>query len=272
MKKILKTTTLFVAAMAVMLSMQNCSSVKPIEKSKLEGYWTLKTLEGEDAKEAFKGPNPGMQFNFTDNMISGNGGCNNFSGGFTLTEANEFSAPNLVATLKACFQENKEPQFLKALSTPNLALSLDKDGNLIFKQNDAVMLEFTKGETPVENKSGAAATVETLSGKWNLTSIAGGDINTLFSEKKPTIEFAADNKIFGHAGCNTYRTSYDLKDGVLTFKPVASTMMACPSMQGENMYTGLLTTPLQATVDGDKLTLSKDGVTVLEFAKDTTSK
>ena len=261
---------MFVATIALVFATQSCSSTKQIDKTKLAGYWSLKTLQGEDAKDAFKGPNPSLQFNFANNTVSGSAGCNDFSGGFTLTEGNEFSAPNLVATMKMCFQENKEPQYLKALSTPNLSMSLDDKGELVFKQGEEVVLQFTKGEVPTEETT--VVNAEALAGKWKLTFIAGGDIATLFADKKPTMEFTKDNKIFGHAGCNTYRTSYELDGNTITFKPVASTMMACPSLTGEGMFTGLLTTPLQAAIDGDKLTFAKEGNTVLEFVKDTESK
>jgi len=270
MKKIMKSAALIVTTITLVFAIQSCNSTKPLDKAKLEGFWSLKSLQGEDAKEAFKGPNPSLQFDFTNGNVSGSAGCNDFSGAFTLSETNEFSAPNLAATMKMCFQENKEPQYLKALSTPNLSVSLNENGELVFKQGEEVMLQFVKGETPA--KEATFVSVETLEGKWNLTSIADGDISTLFAEKKPTIEFAEENKVFGHAGCNTYRTTYELSENIVTFKPVASTMMACPSMEGENKFTGLLTTPLQVAVDGDKLTFSKEGNIVLEFVKDTENK
>lgn len=270
MKQFIKPAAIIVAAITIMFGIQSCNSTKPIEKTKLEGFWSLKTLQGEDAKEAFKGPNPSLQFNFADNTVSGNAGCNTFGGGFTLSETNEFSAPNLVATMKMCFQENKEPQFLTALSTPELTVALEDNGELVFKKGETVVLQFVKGEAPANDE--IAVSIESLTGKWNLTFIEGGDINTLFADKKPTMEFAEENKIFGHAGCNTYRTVYELNGNTITFKPVASTMMACPSLEGEGKFTGLLTTPLQAAINGDKLTLSKDGNMVLEFTKDAENK
>jgi len=271
MKKMLKPAAIIVATIALVFSIQSCNTSKPIEQSSLEGYWILKSLNGEEAKEAFKGKIPSLQFDFTNNSVAGNGGCNSFGGEFTLSETGIFSAPNLFATQMACFQENKEPEFLKALSTPDLTILFNENGELIFKKDDTVILEFVKGEAPSENNITAISS-ESLTGIWNLTSIADGDMDKLFVEKKPTMEFAEDNKVFGYAGCNTYRTSYELNGDTITFKPVASTMMACPSLQGETLFTGLLTTPLQAMINGDKLIFSKEGNTVLEFTKDTENK
>lgn len=270
MKKMLMSVAMVATALTIVFGLQSCNSTKPIDKAKLEGFWSLKTLQGENAQDAFKGPNPSLQFNFGDSIVSGSGGCNTFSGAFTLSEANEFSAPNLAATMKMCFQENKESQYLAALSAPNMTIALDDKGELVFKDGETVVLQFVKGEVPVSND--VTLNAESLTGKWNLTSIAGGDIATLFAENKPTMEFAENNGVFGNAGCNNYRTAYELSGDTITFKPVASTMMACPSLQGETLFTGLLTTPLQAAINGDKLVFSKEGNVVLEFVKDTENK
>lgn len=260
MKQILK-TTLFLATIAfIALAVQSCKTVKPIDKAQLEGNWVLKTLQTEDAKSAFAGDLPSIGFDFEKNSVYGSGGCNRYTGAFTLSQKNEFSAPKLASTMRACIQGNKEPQFLKALSTPNLIVSIE-NGLLTFSQNKTVMLQFEKGkeQTPL--------TTEALAGKWNLTSIAGGDLATLFTSKIPTMEFTADGKVMGNAGCNNYRSTYTLNDDTVTFGPVMSTKMACPGMQGEQLFTSLLTNPLHAKLDGDRLIFSQKGRVVLELKK-----
>lgn len=260
MKRILKTTLFFAAIATVAFAIQSCNSVKPIDKTQLEGNWVLKTLQGEDAKTAFAGELPSIGFDFEKKAVHGSGGCNRYTGAFTLTEKNEFSAPNLVSTMKMCVAPNKEPQFLTALSTPNLAVSIE-NGLLIFSQNKTVLIQFEKGtEKP-------ALTSEALAGKWNLASITGGDLATLFATQMPTMEITADGKVAGNAGCNNYRSTYTLDNNTVTFGPVMSTKMACPGLQGEQLFTSLLTTPLQAALDGNKLTFSKEGNVVLELTK-----
>lgn len=260
MKQILK-TTLFLSAIAVIaFAVQSCNSVKPIDKTQLGGNWVLKTLQGEDAKAAFAGDLPSIGFDFERNSVYGSGGCNRYTGAFTLTEKNEFSAPNLVSTMMACIHANKEPQFLTALSTPNLAVSIE-NGLLTFSQNKTVLIQFEKGAEK------AVLTAEALAGKWNLTSIAGGDLATLFTNKIPTMEITVDGKVSGNAGCNNYHSTYTLDSNTLTFGPVMSTKMACPGLQGEQLFTSFLTTPLQAALDGNKLTFSKEGSVVFELTK-----
>lgn len=266
MKSILNSAICVIAIITLTFGLQSCNSVKPVSKAQLEGYWTLKTLKGEEAKAAFAGTLPHLQFDFAKNLVSGNGGCNGFTGAFTLTDKNEFSAPNLAATMMMCIQANKEPQFFSTLSSPNLILSVDNDGLLTLSEDKTVVLQFEKGESP-KSKATSIVNAENLTGAWTLTSIADGDMATLFTGKTPTLEFTTDGKAFGNGGCNTYRTSYTLQENTITFGPVMSTKMACPSLKGEDLFTGFLASPLQAGLNGDKLTLFKEGNIVLEFTK-----
>jgi len=267
MKSILKTTMFLFGSVVILLGSQSCNSVKPIDKTKLEGNWELKSLNGENATDAFKTSLPNMKFDFAENRVSGSGGCNSYTGSFTLTDKNEFTVPNPVATMKACLQENKEPQFFQALSTPNLTISLgNNDNELTLSKDRNIVLQFVKSDKAEQSIAGNV-TVQQLAGSWVLTSISGGDINTLFADKKPTMEIAEDGKVFGHAGCNSYRTGYTLEGATLTFNPVASTKMACPSLKGEDLFTSLLATPLKVVTEGDKLSFFKDSELVLEFVK-----
>lgn len=267
MKLTFKTTAFLIAAFTIIsFGIQSCTSVKPIDKGQLEGYWVLKSLKGEDAATAFTGTLPNMEFNFADSTLFGNGGCNTFRGQFSLTDQNIFSAPNLASTMMACLPGNKEPEFMTTLSSPNLAVSIE-NGLLTFKQDETVVLQFQKGDAPAKAVKPEPVNAESLTGTWTLTSIAGEDMATLFPEKAATMEIAADGKVFGNAGCNTYRTSYTLDGDMLTFAPAMATKMACPAMQGETKFLSHLATPLQAATSEGKLLFNKDGNMVLEFTK-----
>lgn len=269
MKGLFKSAAIVIAALSLTIGFQSCNSVKPIDKTALNGYWELKTLKGEEAKSAFSGKTPNIEFDFDKNIAHGNGGCNNFTGPFTITEKNEFSAPNFAVTRMACFADNKESLFLSTLSTPNMEMSIDEAGVLTFSSGKDVVMQFVKGDKENPTVNAPALSPESLAGKWNLTMLADADINTLFKERKPTIEFGNDNSVFGYAGCNTYRSAYELEGNTLTFKLPAMTMMACPSLEGEGKFTSALTgAPVQVRINGDKLIFSKAGKTVLEFTKD----
>lgn len=265
MKSIFKSAALLIAAVSIGFGVQSCASVKPIDKAELAGYWALKTLNGEEAKAAFEGAIPSVEFDFEKNMVAGSAGCNRYTSAFTLTEQNLFTAKAPVSTRMACLNANKEPEFLKAIATPDLTLSITKDGVLTFTENKNVVLEFVKGEAP-KAANNRKVNVETLTGKWSLTSLPGEDLTKLFT-KVPTMEITADGKVFGSGGCNRYNASYELKDNTLTLSRPAATLMACPNLEGEGKFFKTFDKPFQVSINGDTLTFSQEGNTVLEFAK-----
>ncbi len=262
----LKSALLLAAMIVLGMGFQGCNSVKPIDKSKLAGYWSLKSLNGQNAGTEFEGPIPSIEFDFEKNLISGSGGCNRYHGGFTLSNENVFSAPNLASTMMMCVVKNKEPEFLQTLSSEGLVISLTPEELLTFTKGGKTVLQFEKGEAPVEPKP-QLISMETLTGTWTLESMPGEDVSALFSEKKPTLELADEGKAHGLGGCNNYRTTYTLEGNTISFGPVMSTKMACPSLEGEGKFISLLEGPAEVSVVEGKLIFKKDGKIIFEFTK-----
>jgi len=270
MKTLLKSAALLCAAVIMALGVQSCNTVKSLDKSQLEGYWVLKTMNGNEAKTLFEGSIPSVEFNFADSMIAGNAGCNNYFGKFSLNDKNEFSAPHLGMTMMMCVHKNAEGDFGKAMSTPSV-LSIDENGLLTFTEKDKVVFQFEKGERPAPSaKVVSVATPELVAGKWTLKTMDGEDISKLFTTKTPTMEFnTADGKVFGTAGCNNYNATFKIENGIITFGPAMSTKMACPSLDGEGKFLNLLQTSVDASINDGDLTFFKDGKKVLSFSKET---
>ena len=267
MKALLKSATFIIAATVIVFALQSCNSVKPIDKAQLDGYWVLKTMNGQEAKTIFEGTIPSIEFNFADSMVTGNAGCNNYFGKFSLNEKNEFSASKLGMTLMMCIHANAEAEFAKVLEGTSV-ISVDATGLLTFTQNDKVIFQFEKGERPVFPKEVAVATPELIVGNWTLKTMEGADIEKLFTTNIPTIEFDTKaGKAFGNAGCNRYNTTYKLEEGKITFGPVMATKMACPSLEGEGKFVKLLETPFEASINDGDLTFYKDGKVILTFVK-----
>lgn len=244
---------------------QSCSSSKTVELTDLSGYWTLKTLKGEPAIEAFKGSIPSLEFNLESKQIQGSGGCNRFNGAFTL-EGSTFKAPKLASTMKLCMEANKEDLFTSTLSHEDgLTLTLEK-GILTFKDKDAVVLEFQKGDAP--NSKAKAVTATNLVGTWTLSKIKGDDAVSLFGTEPATLVYTEGGAISGNAGCNNYRSNATIENGTITFGPMMATKMACPHLEGEQIYSTILSQPVDATISGDRLIFSQNGEVVLEFLKD----
>ena len=107
--------------------------------SELKGTWTLVTIEGTAASDAFKGTIPYITFDADNHRVSGNAGCNRFMGGYTLSGS--VYEPSMPATTQmACFQENQESKLLKLLGQKS---SLVFNGSTLqFVQEGRVVLEF----------------------------------------------------------------------------------------------------------------------------------
>jgi heat shock protein HslJ len=72
-----------------------------------------------------------------------------------------------------------------------------------------------------------------------------------------------DGAISGSGGCNSMGGGYEVVDGVLTTGAMMTTEMACPEpAMSMDTWLGTLLSGAKLTLDGDTLTLARDGVTL----------
>lgn len=278
MKRIMKgmnSTKTFIALIAVLfstLAFQSCNNVTPLTQEQMDGYWVLKTLNGEDAKSQFAGALPTLQFNFDDSTISGTGGCNRYTGAYTYKDG-IFSAPNLASTRMLCVENNNEGQFLLELSNAANVLTIE-NGLLTVSHDSKVVMQFEKGEAPAINNNQISS--ENLSGTWTLKTIDGVEASTKYTTepgKVPTISFDFnENRVHGNSGCNNYNSPFTLgENGQIIISQPVSTMMACPNLEGEGQFiqaiadTSIITLP-----DANTLQFAKKDVVSLIFEKTST--
>lgn len=269
MNKILRLSLVVVACLSIVMTTQSCGTKKEQAKNisestglanidvDLAGTWVLKSLNGQNVNDIFKGKTPTMTLNFKENRVNGNGGCNTYGGMFSYKDG-MFSTPNVAATMMACFQENKESDFFAMLAGPNSVKVIN--GVLTFMKDGQTAAEFVKG-------------IDTgmLSGVWQLESIAGEDMKDLFTieGRKATIEFdSTEGRIKGNAGCNGYGATYTINSTLIEIGAIMSTRMACPNLKGETKFTEALSGTSTISVSQDKITFSKDGKTTLTFVKE----
>lgn len=258
----------FTLVLSIMLSfvmmVPSCGSPKQVtdkgskdtNMDQMNGTWILKSLNGQKTEDAFKGKTPSMTLDMAGRRIYGNGGCNRYTGVFTL-ENGVFSAPNVAATMMMCVFENKESEFFAMLAKTN-TVSI-ADGTLTFRNGGRVVSEFVRG-----------IDADMLAGTWSLVSIEGEDMKSLFpmAERQATIEFdIMENRIGGNAGCNGYGASYTLEGSTIAVGPIMATKMACENLSGENKFTQILSGTSVISVSEEELTFSKDGKIVLKFVK-----
>lgn len=255
MKKLFKLSLLFLSVFVFAYSCKTQAGQAKTPPQDISGAWVLKSLNGQDVSLIFKGKTPTMNIDITENRVSGNGGCNNYIGGY-IYEKGLFSVPNAAATMMACMDENQEPQFLKALSQPNQLLI---EGEVLkLTSGGTVVVEFIRG-----------IDTSALSGLWSLKSINGKDAASVFSAGVvPTIEFnTQENRLGGNGGCNRYNASYTLQGNSIKVGPVMSTRMACQDLKGETQFTDALTDTDKISLAGNQLTFEKEGKAILTFSK-----
>lgn len=235
----------------------SCGSTKSVKEvistpENISGNWSLVSLNNEDVNTLFEEQKPSILIDQAAGTISGMSGCNSFSGQFTFNNKH-FSASNLVSTLMLCNEKNAEPQFIEAISDESLVY-IDNN-QLVFSKNGKAVAKFKKG---IDNAL--------LSGTWTLESIDGQNANTLFPDALPTIKFLTkEHKVAGMGGCNNYNANYDLDGFLLNVGPIMTTRMACPNSSSEAKYINALKDSSVISLEGNTLTLSKDGKETLKF-------
>ena len=250
--KILK---LLAVAAIVVLAFQSCNSSKNLAKEQLADKWVLKSINGQDVKEAFPRKTPNVTFNLAEGRMSGNGGCNGFSGTFSINK-DEFTGSKIISTMMFC--GDQESTLFKLLDGKSkLTLAGDK---LTFSQNNKTTLEFTRAQP---------FSINDLAGSWKLQSINGKSEAENETKKMPTLEFnIAEKRVSGSTGCNRYNGSFTLENNVLSLTPLATTRMAClHNMDMESEFVKTFTGKIDLEREGDLLIMKKEGRTIIIFAK-----
>lgn len=104
-----------------------------------------------------------------------------------------------------------------------------------------------------------------LDTKWKLIELKGKPVEYKQSEKEIFLQLLSEEKkVYGFSGCNTFRGSYEIKDGSkIKFGPLASTLMACPNMKIETEFLKTLETVDNYNFDGKRLVLNRGRVAPL---------
>ena len=188
---------------------------------------------------------------FTEDQVSGSGGCNRFSGGYT-TDGDTIEIGPLASTAMACIGDagQVETDYLARLD--EAATYAITDGTLTMSDGTGqVVLSYTEA-VPV-----------TLTGTtWSANGIntGTGAVSSLVADTTVTAVFAEDGTISGNAGCNTYNGTYEASGKDLTIGPLATTRMACePDVsEQEANYLAALGRVTTYTIRGDQLELRDD--------------
>lgn len=244
-----------IAALAV-FAFQNCSTTKYVATEQLANKWILKSINNRDVAEAFPAKKPYMVLNFDIDQVSGNGGCNTFTGKFTYHRG-KFKAPNLASTMMACTGDQEESTFFQLLGKPS-KLSL-LNGNLIFSQDSKPVLIFSRAQP---------LSAVDLASTWVLQSMNGKSMSEEPGQKIPTALFnVAEGRVSGNTGCNNFNAHFSLNKNVLEVASMITTRMACEKMDRENEFVKTFNGRIDVDMENDMLILRKDNKIIMTFSK-----
>ena len=222
--------------------------------SGLEGaLWRLTEYLGPDGNAIPVPETVSASATFVDGTVSGNAGCNDYTGGYTV-DGDKLTIGPLAATKKACgpAESTVETVFLTAMG--RVATYAVSSTTLELKTAESkVGLTFTASEPAGLSKTRWVAT-GVNNGKGAVTSIvAGTDLTAIFAEA---------GTVAGSGGCNDYNGPYTTDAATIEIGPVAATRMLCTSPTGVDEQETQFLTAMQAatkwTIAGSGLELRDD--------------
>lgn len=213
--------------------------------------WVLESLAGPGGETVPALPDREVTAEFSDGRLSGNGGCNNYFGGYTVDGAN-LSVGQVGSTMMACMPE----------------AIMQQESRYFANLQAAATYTITDGRLMISNAAGdviltlAATEPISLTGTpWKATGYNNGRqaVVSILSGTTITAEFAEDGKLAGSAGCNRYTADYTTEDAAITIGPSASTRKFCAEPEGimdqEAAYLAALPTAATYRINGNRLEL-----------------
>jgi len=217
--------------------------------------WDLQAL-GEETVPRM----PAVTLNFAlDGQISGNDGCNQYQGSYTIEVGSITMARNLMGTLIACPDpiDARARAYLWALRE---AAHFTIDGSTLSLQDVAGrrLATFMPAIT-------SPADVD-----WEVIAYNNGQqgVVSVLSGARVSASFGNDGRVTGSAGCNQYFAAYKLDGHAIRIGVAATTRKYCPEPEGlmeqEGLYLEALKSSSSFRLNGDRLELrTADGATAV---------
>ena len=263
--KIIRLIVLWIAVCAVTGAVAQPATPDANEELGLPGSsWLLTATSGQDHQTLVL-PGSSITLSFDDEaQISGQGGCNGYSGAYALAEAGEITLSEIVSTLRACADTQMTTQesiYLSALSgVTHYELS---ERQLTLRIEDMEALHFARADQdPLAGTS------------WELISEVPADVEATPEvdgmARSITLTFEAEGQAAGRGGCNSYSTTYALEGTSISFSEIVSTRMACEGgdiMQREQEFFAALSSASQFGLTDQRLYLRSEDGSRMAFEK-----
>jgi heat shock protein HslJ len=192
-------------------------------------------------------PGTQLRLTFRDGNLSGQAGCNNMAGDYSIDGA-RLRTTQMSMTEMGCDEPRQAQDEWLARFLSDLTYTLEGD-----------TLTLTDGTARVELLDEEVATPDKpLEGtRWVLEGIVSGDaVSSVPAGVTAAIEIAG-GRVDVEAGCNTGGGSVEVTAEKLTFGPIALTKMACEggAMAVEQAIVSVLSGEVGYAIDADGLTI-----------------
>jgi heat shock protein HslJ len=233
-------------AVISILLLAGCDAMatRPATAAVLDGTaWLLAELPGQALVGEGK-----VTLQFTGDRASGSDGCNRFSGGYT-TDGVALAFAQLASTQMAC-----EPAVMEQAGRIAGALTATRSYRI---DGERLELRAADGQ-PLAVYAAQSMRVEGTA--WDVTGINNGKgaVVSVAAGTNVTLEFAADGRAAGTAGCNRYNATFTAERESLQFGPAAATRRMCATpgvMEQEQAFLQALTKVKTMHMEGDRLEL-----------------
>jgi heat shock protein HslJ len=227
----------------------------------IEGVdWQLLAYAGDDGDLRDVPAGIAASARFEDGRVSGSGGCNRFSGGWT-GPVDALAIGPLAATMMACEEEAMAVEGAVLRRLGEVARALVTNDRLDLLAGDSrVLLRYR-------------ASLVTLAGiAWHATGVNNGrgGVEGLLAGAEITATFGDDGHVAGSAGCNRYGGTWFVDGEALTIGPLATTRRLCPDpagrMEQEAAFLAAMGRVATWRIDGQRLELrAGDGALQVSF-------
>ena len=190
---------------------------------------------------------------FADATVSGNAGCNDYTGGYTV-DGDKLTIGPLAATKKACgpAESAVETVFLTAM------------GQVATYSVSGDTLELKTAEAKVGLKFTATPAAGLTKTRWVATGVNNGTggVTSIVADTTLTAIFAEGGTVAGSGGCNDYNGSYTSDASTIKIGPLATTRKLCNTPTGvdeqETQFLAAMQAATKYTIAGSKLELRDD--------------
>lgn len=222
--------------------------------------WSLDSYLSREGEPLSLLPNTEITASFESGIISGDGGCNRYRGGY-VSEGDSIKFSGFASTLMICADDvsAQESDYLMNLQN---ATRYNISGNLLrmTDANGTVLLTYSvlKPQTIVGTN-------------WRMLSYNNGlGLISALAGSEVTASFSEDGSLTGTAGCNNYRASYQINDSNINISPIAVTYKFCSEPEGimeqEKDYLAALEPAKSFRIERQRLyLLFENGSTVATF-------